>query len=123
MITQLPIDAKLAESLQEVAAQRGVNVEDVMNDLARKYVREARREIIRAEFESYQAMHAELKAKYLGQHVAIHNGQLVDHDVDSTALVKRIHQQYGRNPILVTQVHEQPVREFVIRSPRLVRST
>jgi hypothetical protein len=123
MLTQIHMDAKLAESLQQAAEQRGANVEEVMNDLARKYVREARREKIRLEFESYQKMHTELKAKYLGQHVAIYSGQLIDHDADVSALVKRIRQQYGREPVLITQVHEQAVREFVIRSPRLVRST
>src|SRR3972149_5799653 len=100
MLTQIHMDAKLAESLQQAAEQRGAKVEEVMNDLARKYVREARREKIRLEFESYQKMHAELKAKYLGQHVAIYGGQLIDHDADVSALVKRIRQQYGREPVL-----------------------
>ena len=122
MITQLPVDAKLAESLQQVAAQRGVSVEEVMNDLARKYVREARREIIRAEFESYQVMHAELKAKYLGQHVAVHQGRLIDHDADVSALVRRVRREHGSIPILFVQVEDEPVKEYVIRSPRLVET-
>ena len=122
MLAQVPMDAKLAESLQQVAAERGKPLEMVMNDLARKYLREARREVIRQELEHYQALHAELKAKYLGQHVAIHEGRLVDHDTDPMALAHRIRQRYGYIPILITQVREQPVHEYLIRSPRLVRS-
>ena len=123
MLAQVPMDAKLAESLQQVAAERGKPLEAVMNDLARKYLREARREVIKAEFEHYLAMHTELKAKYLGQHVAIHEGRLIDHDSDPMALAHRVRQRYGYIPILITQVSEQPRHEYVIRSPRLVRST
>ncbi len=123
MLTQVPMDAKLAESLQKVAAEQGQTLEEVMNDFARKYLREARREVIKVEFEHYQAMHAELKAKYLGQHVAIHEGRLIDHDSDPIALAHRVRQHYGYLPILITQVREQPRQEYVIRSPRLVRST
>jgi hypothetical protein len=89
MLAQVPMDAKLAESLQQVAAERGKPLELVMNDLVRQYLREARREVIRQEVQHYQALHADLKAKYLGQHVAIHEGRLVDHDTDPMSLTHR----------------------------------
>jgi hypothetical protein len=120
MLAQVPMDAKLAQSLQRVADERGASVEDVMNDLARQYLRQARHEKINAEFVHYQAMHAELKAKYLNQHVAIHDGQLVDVDPDVTLLLHRIRDRFGDTPVLITQVEEEPIKEFVIRSPRLV---
>jgi hypothetical protein len=120
MLAQVPMDAKLAESLQQVAAERGKPLEVVMNDLARQYLREARREVIRQEVQHYQALYADLKAKYLGQHVAIHEGRLVDHDTDSMALAHRVRQRYGYSPILITQVKEQPMHEYRIRSPQVI---
>jgi len=119
---QVALDSTLVETLKETTAEQGTSVESVLEDLARKYVREARRKKIQVEFEHYQAMHAELKAKYFGQHVAIHEGRLVDHDPDVVALVKRIRQRFGRTPVMIAQVEDAPVKEFVIRSPRLVRS-
>ena len=37
-----------------------------------------------AESRTYQQRHAELKAQYLGQYIAMHNGEVVDHDMDVT---------------------------------------
>jgi hypothetical protein len=122
MVSQVPLDAKLAESLRQAAAEQGTNLEDVLNELVEKYLREVRRENLRIEFEHYASMHAELKASYLGQHVAIYEGRLVDHDPDASALVRRIRQRFGRAHVLITQVEDEPIPEYMIRSPRLVRS-
>ena len=122
MVAQVSMDANLAESLRKAAEQRGASVEDVLNEIVQRYLREVRREKLLDEFEHYKSMHAELKASYFGQHVAIYEGRLVDHDPDASALVRRIRQRLGRAPVLITQVEDEPVPEYVIRSPRLVRS-
>ncbi|MEK7277806.1 MAG: hypothetical protein AAB427_10690 [Chloroflexota bacterium] len=119
---QVTLDAELVEALKQTAAQQGVGIENVLADLARKYLREARREKIRREFECYQAMHTELKAKYLGQHVAIHEGRLVDHDADAGTLAKRVRQRFGRLPVMLAHVEDEPIKEYVFRSPRLERA-
>lgn len=116
------IDAEVGESLEQIASEKGTSIEEVLNDLAREYVREARRAKIAEEFEAYQAMHPQLKEKLWGKHVAIHDGQLIDSDSDAMTLVQRVRQKFGRIPILFTEVRENPVQEFVIRRPRLVRS-
>lgn len=118
----LKLDADLVETLKRTTAEQGITVEQVIGELARKYIADARKRIIDQEYEQYIKLHAELKEKYLGQNVAIHEGQLVDHDPDAMTLARRVHQKYGRAPILITQVHDKPVREFMIRSPRLVKS-
>ena len=119
---QVTLDSNLIEELKQTTARAGVSVESVFADLAQQYLREARDQKLQAEFERYQALHAELRAEYLDQHVAIYEGQLVDHDTDVSALLKRVRARFGRAPVLITQVGEKPMREFVIRSPRLVRS-
>jgi hypothetical protein len=119
---EVSMDAALEESLEQIAAEQGTSVEKVLNDLAKQYVRQARRAKIDQEFQAYQAMHPQLKEKMLGKHVAIHDGQLIDSDSDAMKLVARVQEQFGHIPILFVQVEDQPIREFVIRSPRLVRS-
>jgi hypothetical protein len=120
---QVTLDAKLTEELQKTIAQQGESIEHVFADAARKYLRDVREKKLQAEFERYQTMHAKLKEKYLGQHVAIYQGRLIDHDTDPIALVRRVDQRFGQAPVLITQVGEKPIREFLVRRPRLVRST
>ena len=119
---QVTLDSELVEVLKQTTEQQGTNVEAVIETLARQYVREARRQKIRAEFEKYRAMHGELKVKYLGQHVAIHDGQVVDHDADPTALVQRVRERFGRLPILFTHVEDEPAQEYTLHSTHLARS-
>ncbi len=119
---QVTLDSELVEALKQTTEQQGTNVEAVMERLARQYVREARRRKIRAEFEKYRARHGELKAQYLGQHIAFHDGQVVDHDADPTALVQRVRQRFGRLPILFTHVEETPIQEYTIHSTQLTQS-
>lgn len=121
MLAQVHLDSELVTSLETAVRQQGGNVEDVLAELVQQYLRQARREKIRQEMEWYQTAHAELKKRYEGQHIAIHEQQVIDHDQDVTALAGRIRQQYGRIPILITQVYDQPVPEFAIRRPQLVR--
>lgn len=121
MLAQVHLDSELVTSLETAVRQQGGNVEDVLAELVQQYLRQARREKIRQETEWYQTVHAQLKKEYAGQHIAIYEKQVVDHDQDVVALAQRIRQQYGRIPILITQVYDQPVPEFVIRRPQLVQ--
>ncbi len=122
MDTTIKLDSELFEALKQVTAPQGVTVESVIQQLARQYLREKRHAKIQEEFERYQAKHSELKAKYLGQHIAFYQGEVIDQDTDPMALVARVKARLGDAPVLVLQVHEQPIQEFVIRSPRLVRN-
>ena len=119
---QLTLDSKLVEELKQATSQDGTSIDSIFADLALQYLREARDKKLQTEFERYQAMHAELKGKYLGQHVAIFEGRLIDFDLDPMTLDRRIEQRFGQAPILITQVAEKPIREFLVRRPRLVRS-
>ena len=119
MLTQVPLDSTLAETLDEWARAQGLSLERVMDNAVRHYLRQARREKIQTEAEHYRAMHAELRAQYPDQHVAIHDGQLVDHDSDVEALVRRLQERYGNTPVLVTQVSSQPAPEYAVRRPQL----
>jgi len=72
------------------------------------------------EMEAYITLHPALKAAYMGQHVAILDGQLIDHDSDPAALYERIAARYPDRFVWLTAVEEKPLATLRFRSPRIV---
>jgi hypothetical protein len=68
------------------------------------------------------AQYEQLRAVYLGQYVAIHQGEVIDHDADLRTLHLRVFERLGHTPVLLKQVTNRPERELVFRSPRLERN-
>lgn len=73
------------------------------------------------EMVAYIALHPQLKKEFFGQYVAIYGGKLIDHDTDRRALYMRMMAQYPDEFVWVSKVEEEPIRTFVVRSPRLDR--
>jgi hypothetical protein len=69
--------------------------------------------------EAYVALHPALKADYFGQHVAILDGKLVDHDADPAALYQRVVARYPSRFVWMTAVEEEPLTTLTFRSPRI----
>lgn len=75
---------------------------------------------VEREMQAYIALHPLLKEKYLGQHVAIYGGQLIDIDTDYGALYERIDAQYPDEFVWMATVEDEPIPTLVFRSPRLL---
>lgn len=60
------------------------------------------------EIEAFHRLHPTLWEKYPGEYAAIHNGQLVDHDTDRVALLKRLTQNFPDVFVLVRPIRENP---------------
>lgn len=73
------------------------------------------------EMQAYIALHPMLKERYMGQHVAIYGGQLVDHDQDFAALFTRIEQRYPNEFVWLATVEDEPLPTIYHRSPRLIQ--
>ena len=71
---------------------------------------------------AYLAMHAELLAHYAGKYVAIHQGQLIDHDEDGAALYLRVRKQYPDEFVLITPVQPEDREIYQVYSPRFSES-
>lgn len=56
-----------------------------------------------------------------GPYVAIHEGQVIDHDADLHALHSRVYARMGSIPVLLQKVTATPEPDILIRSPRLER--
>ncbi|MFP4394315.1 MAG: DUF5678 domain-containing protein [Anaerolineales bacterium] len=68
---------------------------------------------------AWYALPAEEREGYQGEYVALHQGQVVDHDADQRALYIRIRERYGRAPVPILPADQEQPPTFVIHSPRL----
>lgn len=120
MVISVPLKTDLLESLQELADEQGVAVENVLDDMVRQYLHQNRREKIHQENEHFVRMHPELLKRYEGHHVAIHQGELIDHDKDLDQLVGRIKVSFGRVPLLIALVTSELSFLLSVRRPQVI---
>lgn len=113
------LKAETLNNLKEMAGQYGLDANELLNKALRNYRRQLEEAKIEAEKRQFLAQHFQLKQTYLGQFVAMHNGQVVDYDQDFETLHRRIRQKYGREAILIRQVEPEPDRPLIMRSPRI----
>jgi hypothetical protein len=105
--------------LAEMANQYGLDADELLNKALKSYRRQLEEAKIEAEKQEYLRQHTQLKQTYLGQFIAMHHGQVIDHDQKFETLHRRIRQKYGREAILMRRVEEEPDRPLVWRSPRI----
>jgi hypothetical protein len=84
----------------------------------RQYIAQLRQEKICAEAISFEAQHEALIRQYPNQYVAMHQGEVIDHDPDLRILHLRIFARMGHTPVLLKQVLQAPKQELTFRSPR-----
>lgn len=77
---------------------------------------------ISAEAQTWYSRPDKDRQPYLGQHVAVLSGQVVDHDSDRVALYQRIQEKYPDTPVLIAAAEARRPHEFLILSPRLERN-
>lgn len=85
------------------------------------YPKKARQIEMRKQGEVYETLHPLLKQLYLGQHVAIYDGRLVDFDADKVALLRRVDAAYPDKVVLMRQVQEGLPRPLRMSSALLKR--
>src|SRR5688572_20003996 len=110
----LTLSPQLTAQLEQIATEQAVNPEQLLEDAVRIYLRQLERDKIKVEAEAFRKLHPELVEQYLGQYVAIHNENIVDHDQDFQTLHGHIRQRLGRQAVLLPQVTPEPERTLVI---------
>jgi len=113
------ISESAMNDLNEMVKLESVPLEEVLTRAVTHYRHELGHRKIDVEVEAYRRKHPRLRAKYLGEYIAMHNGRVVDHDQDASALYRRIRKRFGQTPVLIRLVEEVPERVLVFRSPRL----
>lgn len=77
-------------------------------------------EAVTREKQAFLHLHQQLWEEYPGQHVAIYNGTVVDHDTNKLALYARIEERYPTHFVLIRRVEQQPERTLHFRSPHYI---
>ncbi|MBI4671435.1 MAG: hypothetical protein HY741_07180 [Chloroflexi bacterium] len=93
--------------VEQLAQARHTTIDSVLTEAVKRYLWEIQREIIANETRMYRQRHTELKQKFLGQFIAMHNGEVVDTDADINVLRMRVRSRFGLEPVLMTQVEEE----------------
>lgn len=109
----IAIESELYRRVEEASLEHEAGIGEILTEAVRRYLWELDRRKISEESEIYRQRHAELKAQYLGQHIAMHNGQVVDHDSDFQALHRRIRQRFGHTPVMITLIEDAAERPLV----------
>jgi hypothetical protein len=102
----LVIEPDLYKRVEEAAQQYRASVDEILSEALRRYLWELDRRKISEESRMYHQRHAELKAQYLGQYIAMRDGQVVDHDTAFVALRQRVRTRFGHTPVMITLVEE-----------------
>jgi hypothetical protein len=113
----IALRADLRETLEKDAKQETRSVNDLVNEAVERYLHERQLAKLDVEIAAYERMYPELRQKYLGQWVAVHEQKLIDHDDDRAVLYGRVRATYRRTAVLIRQVTEQPDNEIWIRTP------
>ena len=105
---------QLLNPLQEIVRERGQSVEAVVEEVVRAYLREQRHAQLMTEMDRFRAQHADLIAQYPTEYIGLHNGRVLDHDLDGGALYRRLRHRYEDLPILIVRVTETPDQEIKV---------
>lgn len=104
----LLVEPELYERVEHAAQTHHTNPNDILAQALRAYLWELDCRKISEESAIYRQQHVIFKLQYLGQYIALHDGQVVGHDADYVALRQRICAQFGHEPVMITLVEEAP---------------
>jgi hypothetical protein len=107
------MEPQLYSRIEKAAQEHKADVEGILAEAVRQYLWELDRRKISEESQIYRQRHAELKTLYLGQYIAMRDGQVMDHDADFQALRQRIRQQFEDAPVMITRVEDEAERPLV----------
>jgi len=120
--SSIALQPDLAERVHRITKSKGTTVKDFVNQAVRERLEQLEDQKLKAEVQAFERMHPQLVKQYLGQFVAVHEGQIVDADVDFEALFLRLEKRLGDVPVLIRPVSVEPTPELRAPGPRLERS-
>lgn len=103
---------ELVQRVERFAYATHQQEEQVVETAVQAYLDQIEREKIHAETEAFWHMYADLQKQYLGQFVAVHEQQMVDHDQDVLQLEQRIVERFGDIAILIAPITTSGKRDL-----------
>ncbi len=117
-MTTITLKSDLSRQIEYLAGTQQIEQELFIDKAVRQYIVLLRQEKIRAETISFEAQSETLMRQYPNQYVAMHQGEIIDHDPDLRTLHLRVFARLGHTPVLLKQVTPTAKEELTFRSPR-----
>ncbi len=105
----------VVERLNRVAEQTRTSLDELVDEALRDYLAKYHQEKIHVEVQAFERQHDQLLADYPGEYVAMHGGQVIDHDLDLETLHLRVYTRLGDMPVLLRKVTAGPQRDLIFR--------
>lgn len=120
---EVTLKPDVVEQVRRLAEGAQSEAEAIVDEALRLYLAPARQQKLEAETRAFEQQRATLATQYPREYVAIHSGQVIDHDPDLRALHLRVFAKLAHIPVLLKLVTENADRDLVIRSRRFERPT
>lgn len=111
-------EPNLVQEVQQITQQDSEAAQAFVAEAVRRYLATYRQQRIVAETEAWYALSREEREQYAGQFVAVYQGHVVDTDPDRLTLYRRVHERFGRQPILITEGGDYPIPVYQVHSVR-----
>ena len=102
----------LVQRVERFARTAAVDETAVVETAVERYLDQIELDKIHTETAAFWKMHARLRANYFGEYVAVHQGKVVDHDLDVLKLEERVVERFGDIALLLAQVTAASGREL-----------
>lgn len=119
MSLKINVEQQFQNKLEQLAQSLGKTAEQLVNEAISEHLERLNEQRLQAETVAFEQLHPQLRTNYLGQFVAVYQGQVVETAEDFESLFLRIQRQYGELPVLIRQVSDSPHETWHFRSPRL----
>ena len=118
-MTVIDLNPRLLEQVRRIAQWQQVTADELATRALSSYLDRLEWEKLESEMAAFQAQLRVLLGTYPGQYVAMHEGQVIDHDADLRTLHSRVYARMGSVPVLLQKVTSVPAPDILVRSPRL----
>ncbi|MFZ4657273.1 MAG: DUF5678 domain-containing protein [Caldilineaceae bacterium] len=115
-MSQIVIEDNLFAQLQRKARGSGADIEELAHEAIQRYLQEDEQQKMQQEIAAFHDLHQTLLQQFPSQYVAVHGGQVVDHDDEQLALYLRVRQSYPDEIVLIRQVRPEAERSWTMRT-------
>jgi F0F1-type ATP synthase membrane subunit b/b' len=118
-MSKIILGEPLASQIRQEANAQGVDIEKYLESVLQHHRFHGQQAKVAAEAEWWSLQTDEVKSRYAGEFVAIHQQAVIDHDKDEDTLRKRIRSNFGKTAILLTPAEGS--RHYRIVSTHMTR--
>lgn len=118
-MTVIDLNPRLVEQVRWIARWQRVSADELASRALADYLDRLEWDKLHAEMDAFQVQLPALLSAYPDQFVAIHEGQVIDHDADLRTLHSRVYARLGSVPVLLQKVTALPAPDILVRGPRV----